>query len=229
MDITDIRFFEREAYLLKPSLLDSKKIEENLKGIKYSGQGRTVDKEVENSNIPYFATTFFHFVFTYDRIPNETELMQHYIVLNQISEDGQFLQFKAKPLSKNGVENRLLRSYPSLVRDFHFFKLCTESKNFDAVKYSLKVDIEDGVDLMIQQNEKIFCVSIFTQTPRAKKYKDRKNRVRHDYKNCFKQIEFSVDLSSKNIVKVSNFLLLSQTHVALLAKQITSYAGSKNS
>ncbi len=227
LNIKEIRFFNDEVFLLRKSILSSQKIEEVLKGIRYSGQKRTIHSNIENSNIPYFAHSFYYFIYINDIIPNENQLIETYKSINNIVQDEDFLIIENQKVNKNGVINRLLRSYPSLVRDFHFFKLCQESKKFDSVKYSLKKDVFEGTDLIIEQAGKIFCVSIFTKTKRAKYFKGIKNQKRHDYNQCYAQIELPIDLNSPSIKRVSNFLLLSNEHIEELEKMMNFHVRSK--
>ncbi len=212
--------------MLKTSKITSAEIEKKLEGIEYSGGHKAIDKKVENSNIPYFSIAFFYFVFQNDTIPSEEELLRTYIKINNIEENLDFLIIASKKYSVDGVKNRMLRSYPSLIRDFHFFKLCQESRRFDAVKYSTRKDIFEGIDLLIVYKGLEFCIAIYTQTKRALKFKKKKNEKRHDYVACDMQIALPINLSgtNKKIKKISNFILLSSGYILELEEKMNSYA-----
>ena len=72
------------------------------------------------------------------------------------------------------VKARLLRSYPSLIRDFHFYVLCQTSDQFEHVSYSLRQDYYAGIDLCVQYAGHKFQVSVMLNSPRARAYKTKK-------------------------------------------------------
>lgn len=226
--IEDIRFFKGQVYKLKMSNITSLEIEKQLGYITYTGEGKPKDSKVENSNIPYFSMAFFNYIFQNDKIPNEEEFFDAYIEINEIKEDSGSLMINGEPYSKEGVMNRMLRSYPSLIRDFHFYKTCQESKRFDKVQYSTKLDILEGVDLLIEHKKLKFCIAIYVETRRGLQFKKTKNEKRHDYAKCRAQIELPIDLSttSEKIKMVSNFMLLSNDYISELEDKINIHVGS---
>ena len=48
----------------------------------------------------------------------------------------------------NALKARILRTYPSLLRDFHFYLMLKECNSFDKVTYSCADDIK-GTDITI--------------------------------------------------------------------------------
>lgn len=74
---------------------------------------------------------------------------------------------------KAGVEGRIYRTYPSLIRVYHFFLSCQEMNRFDDVFYSFRRD-QDGVDTVIKYKGQNFAIALFVDTPRSRSYKKKK-------------------------------------------------------
>ena len=53
----------------------------------------------------------------------------------------------------NALKARILRTYPSLLRDFHFYLMLKECNSFDKVTYSCADDIK-GTDITIVHKNK---------------------------------------------------------------------------
>ena len=57
----------------------------------------------------------------------------------------------------NALKARILRTYPSLLRDFHFYLMLKECNSFDKVTYSCADDIK-GTDITIVHKSKKYVV-----------------------------------------------------------------------
>lgn len=67
-------------------------------------------------SFPIFLDSFYKFIYNKKRLPSQTEYFDYYIKNNRG-------WFQSNPLSDElleGLKARLLRTYPSLIRDLHF-------------------------------------------------------------------------------------------------------------
>lgn len=206
-NILDIKFFNGQVYTLKKKILNSKSLEKQLKEIKYTGAGRSRNTNIENSLLPPFIVSFFSYVFENDYIPNEEDFCNRYL---------QNIENKSK-IEIEGIKNRLLRSYPSIIRDFHFYLKCEESDIFDKVYYSLKEDYFEGLDLSIVYKEARFGVALHVNTKRANSFKEKKYS-RHDYQDK-KEIKLIIDLKNEG-KKISNFILYPDSYLYILKSKM---------
>ena len=219
--IIDIKFQGGKAFVLKEMEITSRIIEKQLSKVKYSGQNRKLSSEVEKARLPPFALAFYKLVFEFGKIPTEKELTDYYQAKYFTPKDDKNLKCfyggKSITIDKEGLEGRLMRTYPSLIRDFHFYLKCTECKLFDEVTYSLSSDYFEGIDLCIKYKEETFSVSMFIDSQRAKLYKEKKYK-RHNYSDK-NEIILVIDLK-KSSNRVSNFSLYSDEILIELISKI---------
>lgn len=224
-EILDIKFYEDNVFLLKKYILTSSDIENQVLNFNYSGEKLVKDELVEKSKIPPFITIFYKYIFENNSIPTEDLFFDYYInsYYNSIEDISkcilkQHLQknYSSLIFNKNGIKARLLRSYPSLIRDFHFYLMCSESKLFEKVVYSLNTDYFDGYDLIINYNNFKFAVSLYIETNRGNYYKYKK-QYRHEY-NRYKEIILKIN---KNECKqIGRFYFYTNDHVHKLLRII---------
>ena len=210
--------------ILKPMKLTAGDVEQSLIHYPFTGSGRIKDDSIEKTFVPIVASVFMRFVFDYDRIPTEDELWQAYTetYLDQ-KHDGYVIKDTFLPkhqskqlLNRNGLQARVLRAYPSLIRDVHFYLMCKESRYLNKVKYSLKTDLYDGIDLFVDYEGQTFGISCFTQTARSQQFKEKKYR-RHNY-NHIQEICVEMDLSKG--FRAGNFRLFHHTHLEFMIQQM---------
>ncbi|RDB06003.1 hypothetical protein [Runella aurantiaca] len=179
----DVRFEGEEVLLIKQKKWTTKELEDQVANLHYSGENLPKDHAVEKARLPPFALSFYKFVFFKSRLPDETELWNYYLKQHFTPVDGDCVQVyirgTAKTFVADSVKARMLRSYPSLVRDFHFYVLCLTSDRFERVRYSLHQDYFDGIDLSVVYAGVEFQVSILLNSPRAQMYKSQKYK-RHE-------------------------------------------------
>lgn len=220
-NIIDIKFCGKHAYVLKEITLTSIEVENQLEHIKYTGQGRKKNSITENQVFPPFALAFFKLLFKYNKIPNENELLEFYAeTFFQETSGGDFscdYQNRHFLVDIESFKGRILRSYPSLIRDYHFFLKCTESKYFDKVIYSLKDDYYEGIDITIFANHIKKHISLHVKTTGGKYYKVKKES-RHNYyeKN---EIVLEMDLNH-NSKKISDFYLYPDETIDILINKV---------
>ncbi|MBW7674199.1 hypothetical protein [Chryseobacterium chendengshani] len=196
--------------------LNCEKIENLIKNFTYSGERRNINEIVENAKLPPAILAFYYYVFTKLTIPTEDEFLETYCTINQITISGNNICIVDESYNYEGVKARLLRTYPSLIRDIHFYYLIKESNLFEKVSYSLYKDYVAGIDLIILHNDREYCISVYIGTNRGKSFKNKKTK-RHDYSNIT-EIELMVNFDTLN--QVGNFYLLNKNHVENLITKL---------
>lgn len=173
----------------KPVPFDLTELESQISKLSYSGERLKKDERVENSKLPPFIIPFYELLYDTEKLPAETDLTNVYIAKYfDIRPDGK-LRIKEKfnnaglsneSFGLEGITARLLRSYPSLIRDIHFYVLCYEKGSFDDVYYDLRSDWLKGYDLMVNDNGVQCYVKLHFDSKRGNKFENKKHR-RHDY------------------------------------------------
>lgn len=170
----DFQMRKDKIILIHEQKYTKQSLEKALRDIKYNGRGKPKDFRVENGRIPSIAKTFYQTIFHYG-LPTPEQLISMYFLKHKSDETEDTIQFKGSDqyFSKVGVEGRIYRTYPSLIRDYHFFLSCQEMNRFDDVFYSFRRD-QDGVDTVIKYKGQIFAIALFVDTPRSRSYKKKK-------------------------------------------------------
>ncbi|WP_179036463.1 hypothetical protein [Paenibacillus sp. URB8-2] len=165
-------------------------------------------------NFPNMMYTLWAFICSHRRFPSQTEYTQYFLSVHSST---------LSTLNEAAVKARLLRSFPSLIREIHFYALVKESGLFQEVNYSAKLDVEDGTDLSVKCGGYEYGVSCYVQTERSLEYRRRKrSRPRTPKTNS---IELPLDLSSGTTV--NGWIFYNRNHVHDLLDHIIEYA-SKN-
>jgi hypothetical protein len=217
-NISDIRINDGIWSIERYNIINLDLINEDLRTLAYTGNGRIIDNDIEKSKFPPFAQVFYFLIYQLRKISSEELFFSRYLewidAKNITSKD---FVYQGKTLSIEGLQGRLLRTYPSLIRDLHFYYLLLESKQFDKVNYSLSQDFYDGIDISILYLEKSYGISIHINTKRGCEYKILKQK-RHNYENI-EEIIFNVNFTDLN--KIGNFYLLGETHIKTLLDELT--------
>lgn len=202
MAIKDIKFMNGEGYLLKDLPLSFEEYENQMRQINYDHFYDNFrfcrdERGVEKTQFPSIIFAFYNIIFTQCIVPHPTDLLNEYYELNasELSIHDDTVTYKNRQFKKIDLDARILRTYPSLIRDHHFFLMLSSEGCFDKVIYSCKSDIA-GKDLVIQHKGKTYTLSLFVKTNRASFFKHIKNTVRHLYSN--NEIPLALDLSQAN-------------------------------
>jgi len=213
--INDIKLFGDKIAVERSLNLSISDVEGQIAQLGYSGAGLTKDFRVENAKIPPFIQVFYYLVFKNLEIPSEDLLFNTYVewvggVKNDIMRIGNL------ELNLEGVRNRMLRTYPSLIRDFHFYIMLNKSQLFESVEYSLFTDYSNGIDLTLSYNKQVYALAIAIETKRASEYLLVKED-RHDYGNVNKLV---LSVPFDELSKVGQIYLLTELHVKSIINQI---------
>lgn len=224
MAIKDIKFMNGEGYLLKDLPHSLEDCEKEMRAINYDSfydKYRTCRDEdgVERTQFPSIIYAFYNIIFSFNKIPTPTELLNGYYSLNsqELILQGAQVVYKNRSFKKMDLDARVLRTYPSLIRDYHFYLMILQEDCFDKVIYSCKNDIE-GKDIIIKHQGVEYIVSLFVKTQRSSLFKKIKNSVRHDY--GVNEIQMPLDLNTAK--KCGDFFVYSDKELDILKQAINS-------
>lgn len=172
----------------------------------------TRDNTVEYApNFPNMMYTLWGFICAYRRFPSQIEYTQHFLSVHSNT---------LTALDENAVKARLLRAFPSLIREIHFYALVKESGFFQDAYYSAKLDVEDGTDLSVRCGGYEYGICCYVDTERSLEYRRRKrSRPRNPKANS---IELPLDLSSGTTI--NGWIFYNRNHVHVLLDHIIEYA-----
>lgn len=165
--------------------------------------------------LPIFARPFYVYVYLKNRIPTQEEFFSFYIRQNTE-------YFNANGFSDDimeAIKARTFRAMPSLVRDLHFNKYVSENISGYNTLYSIGLDIENDIDLLLYNNENIYGVNLYTNTIIALQGRSAKEQ-RHKLFDNVKYIELPLDFNTCN--KAGDYFLYGENEYNELLKIIES-------
>lgn len=155
-----VQDFPNLADQIKPGSIE---IEEIIKDFQLEFS-QTRDSNVEwKMKFPMFVPSFYSFIIKRNTIPKQPEFWDYYREHNS----DWFKENTSDRSTVKGLKARVLRSYPSLVRDVHFTKFLRERSKSAEIIYNTDLDIKHGIDLMIIYKGRNYAVNLYTQTSRA--------------------------------------------------------------
>ncbi|WP_312096084.1 hypothetical protein [Niallia sp.] len=169
------------------------------------------DKIEFAASFPNMMYTLWGYICTYRRFPTQSAFVNYYQLVH-----GETL----KGYDYTAIRARLLRAYPSLAREIHFFQLVKESNVFNDVSYCSYDDVEGGIDFKVTMGGNTYNVLCYVETPRALMFRKKKN-FRHK-----KPIENSIDmpLDLSNGKKIGKWIVYDKAQVDLLLNKVINYA-----
>ena len=168
------------------------------------------NQEVEwKMKFPIFLTSFYTYIYNKQTIPTQEEFWNAYLIVNK----AWFSEYYLDKNKQEALRARVFRTYPSLIRDLHFSKLASERLRDCAVSYNTRLDVEQGIDLVIHQKNMLYGFNLFTQTKRA--FQGRNKKVnRHDAFGNVSYHDIPVDFAECK--KVGNFFLYGLTEIDIV-------------
>ena len=146
-----------------------------------------------NMQLPMFARSFYGYVFKMNDIPTQQQFFEYYISVNSLHLDNNTM---------SGLKARAYRTYPSLVRDICFNKYVQEHISGFTALYSLELDINEGIDLMLSNGSNHYAVNLYIDTRRAYFGREKKQYRHTPFRNVH-YIEFPVVFENSH--KVGDF------------------------
>lgn len=214
----DLKIINNTVYKSTKTSFNFEEFYDFVRKMPYSGQGLTVDKHVENTLLPPMIRVFYEIFFA-GYFPSSKTFLKVYLENYFVPVDNESIKLKStcEILNKKGVIARVLRTYPSLVRDFHFYMLCLDSKRFQVVQYSLTNDYKKGVDLTIKYKDTIFSIALLVDTNRSNSFKTKKYS-RHNYNNLH---EVCVRINPfDESTRIGKYSLYNKTHLDSMVSEM---------
>lgn len=214
----DLKIINNVAYKSTKMSFDFNEFYNFIRNMPYNGQGRIVDEHVENALLPPMIRVFYEIFFA-GYFPSAKSFLRIYLENYFVPVDDEIIKLKhtGELLNKKGVIARVLRTYPSLVRDFHFYMLCLDSKKFQIVQYSLNSDYKKGVDLTIKYKDVVFSIALLVDTNRSNKFKNKKYS-RHNYNNLH---EVCVRINPfDESTRIGKYSLYNKSHLDLMIEEM---------
>ena len=193
--------------------LSSMEIEEQLINFKlefYKTRNKVAEWQLK---IPPFITAFYTYVWKQNKIPKQHELWHWYVALN----NEYFIVHDYADEIIKGLQARVYRTYPSLVRDIHFITYIKEHLHDACVVYNTNLDIEDGIDILIIYREKLFAVNLFVNTQRSLHGRMLKQSRHAKYENVI-TIDFPVSFTGSK--EIGNFFLYGEKEYEALIEMM---------
>jgi hypothetical protein len=162
------------------------------------------------TRLPNMMNTLWGYVCTFKCFPTQLEFVSYYTNVHYEA---------LKSLNLEAVKARLLRAYPSLIREIHFYSLAKESNKFSLVKYSMYEDVENGIDLQVELGGNVYNVSCFINTIRSKMFRQKKA---HRHLEQLNAIEMPLDFASGK--RIGEWILFDTNHVDILWGKIINFA-----
>jgi hypothetical protein len=192
-------------------MLSSKEIEEQIKDYQLTFL-QVIDERIEwGIPLPMFVETFNKLVAEDHQIPSQDDFVKRYFEDNAADLEA----IAARQSLKTGLEARLRRTYPSLVRDVHLNAMLKEKGL--KVSYDVDTDIAKGVDHTVQYKGTTFYIHGYVGTKRGRFGRKVKSR-RHDFEGI--HIDAVLDLNSESTRKVGDFYLYSEKDIDLLMSEM---------
>lgn len=219
--IINVEIYNDHIRQVKDLSLTVATLEEILKSYKYSGEGKKKEPAVENLRMPPMTLTFYSFLFDTGTIPTDMSLAEEYLNNSAFAyiPDGKVevdYEGKRTIVTLEGLYGRILRTYPSIIRDLHFYLQLKESGLFEAVRYSVKADFEDKVDVKVQYQGAWYNIGLMLSSKRSLAFWEKK-KSRH------KPID-TIDIGLNDCPKsrVGDYDLYTHHHIQRLLKKIKS-------
>jgi hypothetical protein len=221
-NILDLQFSAGKAAVIKSVSINAEQLIEQVKTIKYNPVefGGSKLPAIENAGFPPFNLVFYRHIINNNSLPDTNQFINQCLAA-YFTVDNEVCRIKIKDYDNHTIHDllslkgRISRTYPSLIRDFHFYLLCSESEKFQKVEFSLRSDFFDGYDLKVTQNDKIFFVSLHIATKRGNYFKQRKYE-RHSYTD--NEIVLRLDLNTME--KINDIFLTGNKTLNQLISEI---------
>lgn len=123
-------------------------------------------------------------------------------------------------LNIESVKARVLRTYPSIMRDVHFYSLVKESGIFKSVTYDAYKDTQRGIDLVVGMGSQEYNICCYVATRRSQEFRNEKKTNRHAV--APNTIELALDLNGGR--DVNGWKFFDTIHIHNMQTEIMNYA-----
>lgn len=219
--ILNVEIYDKHIRQTKAVALTASELEKRIKTFPYKGEGLVHDEKVEAAKLPPYSLPFYNLVYRYNDVPSPQDLVEAYFEQDYFCylPDGKVqvtFDEKTDIYSLEGMIARLQRTYPSLLRDLHFYLMACESGLFDAVRYSFKRDYYEKIDIQVLLKEKWYNVGLCLGSKRSLLYRLKK-QFRH--KNNAKVLY--IELFDDEAQRCGDYNLYTIEHIRQLYNSLT--------
>lgn len=172
-----------------------------------SKYGKYLDPNCETDDLPYLIDSFHTLLYNNSKPPTTQEFITYYT--SHFEDKGEFLHYRGKDFNKNALTARLVRSYPSLLRDVNALLLLFDAQEFSGTYYCTTLD-KKGTDVKCMYKTYDFHLRIFHTTRRSQNYLQGKNG-KHQY-NGKNVIEWGIGRTTK----MGDIFVISQSDYSYL-------------
>lgn len=170
------------------------------------------DEKVEFARgFPNMMLTLWTFIVVNRRIPTQKQFVDYFIQIH-----GTF----CTAFNIDSVRARVLRTYPSIIRDLHFYSLVKESGIFKNVTYDAHKDTQRGIDLIVGLGEQEYNICCYVATRRSQEFRNEKKTHRHVVEP--NTIELPLDLNGGR--DVNGWKFFDTIHIHNMQTEIMNYA-----
>lgn len=203
--------------VLKHISLSSEEMKERIASFRLSFLNIHNETVEWGMKIPMFARPFYVYIFRKNDIPTQEGFFNYYMLFNKdFFSDNSFDDDII-----DGIRARAYRAYPSLIRDVIFNKYVKENIVGYSALYSLDLDINEGIDLMLSNQQNNYAVNLYTATKRAYTGREMK-QFRHVPFENVTYVEFPVIFENSH--KVGDFFLYGEKEYNDLIERIRELA-----
>ena len=162
---------------------------------------------------PTFLKPFYKYVWQNAVIPSQSVYWDYYLTQNN-----DFFNISAfSDEIMDGLQARVFRTYPSLVRDIHFVFCLHEDLSNAQVLYNTHLDVAQGIDVLIAHQQQFWAFNLYTPTRRAQESRTKK-QFRHAPFTNVQYVEFPVTFDAKR--QIGDFFLYGRPEIERIKTQI---------
>lgn len=216
--------YANSEYYIDAANLNRQIIESILINSELDVQNKKRDDLIEkNLNPPSLVAIFYYYIYRYRTIPTLEQYIDCYWGVNS-----EWIQTNVPHHLQDAFNGRLARTYPSVLRDCHFYFYLKEKQAFQRVIYKLAYDLSGKVDIFVQTfNGKRFGIQLRLNTANsnyfAKYRKPYRDVIALDFLEAI--IDLPLNLSNARSIQTqkNDLKVYSEFEYNELLKQIAEY------
>lgn len=170
--IYDLRIESGYSSEVREFKLSRKEVERQISQLPYEFDNLRGDR-YDSTWLPAMNLPFVDFITRFGFLPTEEQLIDYYKYYYEGTANTSSDLLSKIP--QEAIYQRLHRAYPSFLRDFHFYVMASESNLFEKVAYSVREDVINKTDVLIEDQGRRLQVAIFLDTENSLDWAKSKN------------------------------------------------------
>lgn len=170
--IYDLRIESGYSSEVREFKLSRKEVEHQISQLPYEFDNSRGDR-YDSTWLPAMNLPFVDFITRFCFLPTEEQLIDYYKYYYEGTANTSVDLLSKIP--QEAIYQRLHRAYPSFLRDFHFYVMASESNLFEKVAYSVREDVINKTDVLIEDQGRRLQVAIFLDTENSLDWAKSKN------------------------------------------------------